>query len=287
MIDAHVHFWNPARNDDILIVRRQPVLARRYMPEELLPELAAAGVTGAVAIQSAPNPDETAHLIDTSAAVAVVRAVVGWVDLTAPDAGARLDALRTRPKLVGVRAMLNRAPTVDWLALPSVRAGLVALAERDLTLDLIAGPAQIPAILQVAKALPNLRFVVDHGATPPTGRPEFGAWRESVARLAGETSARTKFSGLAEEAPEDWKAETLAPAFEHLLACFGTERIMWASNWPVIDLRGGYARWVAASMRLLDRADLTPAARAAILETNASEFYRAPRIPETASNRRG
>lgn len=273
MIDAHVHFWDPTRNDDILIVRRQPALARRYMPEELLPELAAAGVTGAVAIQSAPNSGETAHLIETSACVDAVRAVVGWVDLTAPDVGAKLDALRARPKLVGVRAMLNRAPSVDWLAAPSVRSGLMAIAERGMTLDLIAGPANIPAILEVGKAVPSLRFVVDHGATPPTGRPEFGVWRESVARLAAETTARTKFSGQAEEAPSDWTAEMLAPAFEHVLACFGPERIMWASNWPVIDLRGGYARWVAASMSLLDRADLAPASRGAILGATALDFY--------------
>jgi L-fuconolactonase len=277
MIDAHIHFWDPTRDDDILIVRRQPVLARRYMPEELLPELAAAGVTGAVAIQSAPNPSETAHLIETSASVDAVRAVVGWVDLAAADVGAQLDALRARPKLVGVRAMLNRAPTVDWLGMPAVRPGLEAIAARGMTLDLIAGLAHVPTILDIAKAVPSLRFVVDHGATPPTGRPEFAAWRESVARLAGETSARTKFSGFAEEAPADWTAAMLEPAFAHVLASFGPERIMWASNWPVIDLRGGYARWVAASLSLLDRANLAPSARTAILETNATAFYRVNR----------
>lgn len=273
MMDAHIHFWNPDRDDDILIVRRQPVLKRRYMPEQLLPELAAAGVTGAVAIQSAPNPDETAHLIETSASVDAIRAVVGWVDLTAPDVGARLDALRRRPKFAGVRAMLNRAPSVDWLASAEVRPGLAAVAARGLTLDLIAGPAHIPAILEVARALPQLRFVVDHGATPPIGRPEFGAWRSAIARLAAETGACTKFSGLAEEAPAEWDTAMLAPAFEHLLACFGAARILWASNWPVIDLRGGYARWAAASRDLLDRSGLDPAARTAIVEANARAFY--------------
>lgn len=275
MIDAHVHFWDPARNDDILIVRREPALARRYMPADLLPRLAESGVTGVVAIQSAPNPDETAHLIETSAGVDAVRAVVGWVDLTAPDIGARLDALRANPKLVGVRAMLNRAPSFDWLASADVRPGLAAIADRGMTLDLIAGPAHIPAIVEIARAIPGLRFVVDHGATPPTGRPEFPAWREAVARLAGETGALTKFSGFAEEAPPDWTAETLAPAFDHVRARFGAGRIMWASNWPVIDLRGGYRRWVAASRALLDKAGLAPDARAAILGANAAAFYRA------------
>jgi L-fuconolactonase len=274
MIDAHFHFWNPSRNDDILIVRRKPELAGRYMPEQLLPELAAAGVTGAVAIQSAPNPDETAHLISTCAPLEAIRAVVGWVDLTAPDAAAQLDTLRTRPKVTGVRAMLNRAPSADWLRTAEVRPGLEAVAARGMTLDLIAGPANIPAILDVANAIPSLRFVVDHGATPPIGRPEFPAWREAVARLAAQTAAHTKFSGFAEEAPADWTAKTLEPAFAHLLACFGPHRIMWSSNWPVIDLRGGYQRWVAASRTLLDGAGLAPETKAAILGANALAFYR-------------
>jgi L-fuconolactonase len=274
VIDAHVHFWNPARNDDILIVRREPSLRQRFMPPELLPQMAAAGVTRAIAIQSAPNSSETDHLIATCEPVAEIAGVVGWVDLAAADAARSIAALARRPKVVGVRAMLNRVEPVDWLASAQVRPGLAALADAGLTLDLIARTEHIPAILIVAAALSHLRLVVDHGATAPLKQETHEAWRDGVGRLGRETSAFTKFSGLAEEAHPDWTIETLRPAVRHLFESFGASRIMWASNWPVIDLRGGYAKWSAASRRLLDELELGVNEGRMVRAGSAQHFYR-------------
>jgi L-fuconolactonase len=274
MIDAHVHFWDMNRNDDILIVRREPSLARQAMPEDLRPLMADAGIIGAVAIQSAPDASETDHLIDVSASMAEVRGVVGWVDLGARDVRERVRLIAARPKIVGVRAMLNRVDPVDWLAEDRIRPGLVALVEADLSLDVIARAEHAPAIAAVAADLPELRIVVDHGASAPLRRTDRQDWIGAIERLAALPSISTKFSGLAEEAPEDWTPETLEPAFQHLLACFGPARIMWASNWPVINLRGGYAGWVSASRALLDRADLALPDRLAIEDGNARRIYR-------------
>lgn len=274
MIDAHIHFWDMARDDDILIVRREPSLRRQAMPPELLPLMAQAGVRGAVAVQSAPNPGESGHLIGVSARLAEVRGVVGWVDLTAPDVRDRARTLAARPKVVGVRAMLNRVEPVGWLAEDRVRPGLEALAEAGLSLDVIARAEHVPAVAAVAEALPGLAIVVDHGATAPLRRNDRRDWLTAIARIGAIGSIATKFSGLAEEAPENWTPETLEPAFRHLLTCFGPRRIMWASNWPVIDLRGGYARWLAASRTLLDRAGLSASEREAIEDANARRIYR-------------
>jgi L-fuconolactonase len=274
MIDAHVHFWDPARGDDILILRREPSLARRSMPSDLLPVMAAAGVTAAVAIQSAPDPRETDDLLAVCKPVGEVRAVVGWIDLAAPDADRAIEALARRPKVTGVRAMLNRIDAPDWLSSARVHPGLAALAKAGLTLDLIARADHVPSIIAVADALPHLAIVVDHGATAPIRHGDIDAWSAAVARLGAETRTLTKFSGLAEEAAPDWSVDRLEPAFRHLLASFGPERIMWASNWPVIDLRGGYARWVSASCELLDRAGLNRQERLMIEEETARRFYR-------------
>lgn len=274
MIDAHVHFWDMSRKDDILIVRREPSLARQAMPDDLRPLITSAGVTGAVAIQSAPDASETDHLIDVSASMAEVRGVVGWVDLAAHDVHKRIRKLATRPKIVGVRAMLNRVDPVDWLANDRLRPGLAALVEAGLSLDVIARAEHAPAISVVAESLPELRIIIDHGASAPLRRSDRQDWIDAIDRLAAFPSISTKFSGLAEEAPENWTPETLEPAFRHLLASFGPARIMWASNWPVINLRGGYAAWVSASRTLLDRADLARPERLAIEGGNARRIYR-------------
>lgn len=278
VIDAHIHFWDMARQDDILIVRREPSLARQAMPPDVLPLMAQAGVTAAVAVQSAPNPGESDHLIEVSASIVEVRGVVGWVDLAAADVGERIRALAARPKVVGVRAMLNRVDAIGWLADARVRPGLEALAHTGLSLDVIARAKHIPEIAAVASALPDLSIVVDHGATPPLRRDDRQEWLDAVARIGAIGSISTKLSGVAEEAPEAWTPEMLEPTVRHLLACFGASRIMWASNWPVINLRGGYARWVAASRSLLDRAGLSSSERDAVEGANARRIYRLDRV---------
>ncbi len=274
MIDAHIHFWDPTRRDDILIVQREPSLNIRAMPEELSPLLAAAGVDAAIAIQSAPNGDETDHLIETSAKMPAIKGVVGWVDLTTPDVAARLAALAQRPKVKGVRAMLNRVDGADWLTRAAVQTGVAAVRDAGLSLDLITRTEHIPAVAKTAAAFPDLTIIVDHGASPPSGKPGFAAWQAGIEMLGAHKRVFTKFSGLAEEAAPDWRAATLEPALRHLLKCFGPDRLMWASNWPVIDLRGGYARWVAESRTLLDNAGLSAAGRRAIEETTARTAYR-------------
>ncbi len=274
MIDAHVHFWNPVRRDDILIVRREPSLEKRAMPEDLLPLLAEAGVDTAVSIQSAPNQSETEHLIETSARVDPVRAVVGWVDLGSPDIASRLRALSCQPKIAGIRAMLNRVEGVDWLADERQRPGISALAESGLSLDLIARTEHVPAIQRIADEFPALTIIVDHGASPPFGRSEFSNWQAATAALASRVNVLTKFSGFAEEAPKNWTTRTVEPALHHLLSNFGPQRIMWASNWPVIDLRGGYIHWAKVSRELLDRAGLNALERKSIEEMTARRAYR-------------
>lgn len=274
VIDAHIHFWDPARRDDILIVRREPSLNIRAMPAELAPLLADAGVDAAVAIQSAPNGDETEHLIETSARMAAIKGVVGWIDLTAPDASAQLATLAKRPKIKGVRAMLNRVDGIDWLTRSPAQAGVAAVHKAGLSLDLITRTEHIPAVAKTAAAFPDLNIIVDHGASPPSGMPGFAEWRAGIETLGPHKRVFTKFSGFAEEAVPDWTAATLEPALHHLLKWFGPDRLMWASNWPVIDLRGGYARWVAESRKLLDDAGLSATGRLAIEESTARTAYR-------------
>lgn len=273
VIDAHVHFWDPRDVHDILVVRKEPSLARSYLPDRLLPLMSAAGISGAIAIQSAPDMGETELLVARCERVDTILGVVGWVDLSSPEVGKNLARIQSLPKVVGVRAMLNRAPRPDWLVEPEVRVGLAAVAGYGLSLDLIARPQHVPAILAVADALPSLRIVIDHGTTPPIGHSEFDDWRKATRRLAQETSVVTKFSGFAEQASVDWKIDDLMPAFGHLLECFGPSRILWASNWPVIDLRGGYARWASASREILSIAGLDAMERVAIERANTQKLY--------------
>ncbi|NDH54785.1 MAG: amidohydrolase, partial [Betaproteobacteria bacterium] len=140
IIDSHVHFWDPARGDDILIVRRERPLQYRFYPEDLRPQLDAVGVDRCIVIQSAPHGDETRHLLDLTRDLAWVHGVVGWVDLESEDVADVLAGLRAAGPLVGVRVMLHRLDDASWITRPAVDRGLRALQKAGLSLDLITEP---------------------------------------------------------------------------------------------------------------------------------------------------
>ena len=115
---------------------------------------------------------------------------------------------------------------------------------------------------------PGLPLVVDHGAKPDIAGGGFQSWAEGIARVARETGAFCKLSGLVTEATPAWRADDLRRYVDHLLDCFGPDRIMWGSDWPVVNLAGGYAAWRTASLTLLPES-----ARPRILGGTAIAFY--------------
>jgi L-fuconolactonase len=272
-VDAHVHFWRPARGDDILIVRREPTLQRDFLPDELEPLMRAAGVDAAVAIQSAPQPDETQHLLDVCRDRPWVAGVVGWADLAAPDIEALLDALCREDKIVGLRALIHRIPDTGWIASPKIMAGLRAVAARDLSFDVTARVAHHGACLRALEAVPALRLIIDHGGGPPIRERDLTLWEQGIQALARFPGAVCKFSGLLEEAEPGANSDTLLPVARVLLNAFGAERLLWASNWPVCDLVGGYAHWESVSTALLEHLRVIGSEREKILGSNARAAY--------------
>jgi L-fuconolactonase len=133
--------------------------------------------------------------------------------------------------------------------------------------------------VQLLERHPDLPVVVDHGAKPRIRDREFERWAADVSRLASETRCHCKLSGLATEADEDWTDGDLRPYVDHLFTAFGPSRILWGSDWPVVELAGGFERWQAASLRLLQGLD--EASRADVLGENARRFYGLSSAEET------
>jgi L-fuconolactonase len=153
-------------------------------------------------------------------------------------------ALKTAPgggKLVGVRHQLQVEPDPRYLARPGVREGLIVVAAAGLAYDVVVSPGQLPLVAETAVALPHVRFVLDHAGKPPIASGDQQAWRADLARLGALPNMAVKLSGLVTEA--DWAGRAqadLAPVIDHVLACFGAERTMVGSDWPVCLLAADY-----------------------------------------------
>ena len=238
IIDAHYHLWDPG-------VRRHawldalPSLGRPFGLDDFAPLATAHGVTASVLVQVLPSVAETGEFLAVAASGTVVAGVVGWADLTAPD----------------------------------VRRGLRALAGAGLVYDLLVRPAQLPAAIRVARDLPGVSFVLDHGGKPDIAGGQYEPWASLVGELAACPNVAAKLSGLVTEAGPHWSAALIGPYAGHLIDSFGPHRLMVGSDWPVCTLAASYGEVLDLAVSLLS-ARLGAADVAGVLAGNARAIYR-------------
>ena len=272
-IDAHHQVWQLARGDYGWLTPELAPIYRDFSLADLAPLLDEAGIEATVLVQAAPTVAETRFLLDVGhASGGIVRGVVGWIDAAADDALSTLAGLARDPLLRSVRPMLQDLPDPRWVLQPAVVRTLAELRRLGLVFDALVKPPQLPAVIELGERLPELDVVIDHGAKPPIAEGAWQPWADLVTRAAANPRFHCKVSGLVTESPPDWTPDTLRRYVDHLIGAFGARRLLWGSDWPVVDLGGGYRRWVAASAALLERLDV--ADRTAILGGNARRFYR-------------
>ena len=273
-IDAHQHFWHPRRGDYGWMPADDPILSRPYTPAVLWPQLQAAGIAGTVLVQAAPTVAETEYMLGIADATPWVRGVVGWVDFEDAGQAATLRRLAGHRGFKGVRPMIQDLPDDAWMHRTDVQWAYGALIDHDLSFDALGFPRHLAHFLALLRRYPAMRVVVDHCMKPEIhGHPAgFDHWAAGMARIAGETHAFCKFSGLINEAGPDWRLDDLRPYADHIISVFGAERVMWGSDWPVCRLRGEYADWHSAALALT--AHLPVAERSAIFGDTARKFYR-------------
>lgn len=271
-IDAHQHFWSPARGDYPWMAGAPAILQRDYGPSDLAPLLAAAGIDATILVQAAPTQAETCYLLDLAATVPTVAGVVGWVDLSAQDAPEAVHQTMARPKVVGLRPMLQDIDQTDWILQADCEPGLHAMIEAGSVFDALGLVRHLEVFDSFAARHTDLPIVLDHGLKPDIAEQGFDVWAPGIEKLARHAHVTCKLSGLLTEAAPGAGGEDLSTYVAHLLDVFGPERLIFGSDWPVMTASGkSYADWVAIVDLLLD--GLSKDARAAIMGGNAARVY--------------
>src|SRR5262245_3468347 len=251
-------------------------LRRSFQPDDPLPELKAAGVNLSVAVEAADGLQENAALLAKARVHDWIAGVVGWVPLAEPCEVERvLDALMAERALVGVRHLVNIEPDPDWVVRPDVLEGLRTLSRCGLTFDYVGIlPRHLEHIPLVAQRVPELRIAIDHLGRPPIAARALEPWSSLIARAARMPNVFAKLSGLDTGSADEWTAVDIAPYIDRALELFGPDRLMFGSDWPVANLRGGYTKvWVETNRTL---ARLSRDERDRILGGTAIAFYRLP-----------
>ena len=274
MIDAHFHSWQLSRGDYGWLTPGVGSIYRDVAVEDWQKLSAPLGITGGILVQAAPTVAETMYLLAMADANPAVLGVVGWVDFMAADAVAQIEALAKHPKLKGLRPMLHDLPDAAWILQPAVQGALTAMEKLGLVLDALIRPVHLPYILTIAQRYPNLSIVIDHCAKPEIALGVDTAWQpwaDGMAALANLPNVSCKLSGLLTEAGKSPHSRTCKPWIEFVLQIFNSDRIIWGSDWPVLELAADYQTWLELSQQFTKH--LTLMHRNNIYSNNAKNIY--------------
>ncbi|WFE88348.1 amidohydrolase family protein [Roseibium porphyridii] len=273
IVDAHQHFWTLARGDYAWPNESVAPIFKDFGPQDLEPLLVAASVDRTVLVQATDSVDETRFLLDLAGKSDRIAAVVGWVDFASDAAVKTVQDLAKNPLLKGLRPMLQGIEQSDWILQDAAEAVLTQMVSADLRFDALVQPRHLPHLFELAKRHPGLAIVVDHLAKPEMGegREPDHLWRMGMESLAARPNVYCKLSGMVTEIGPDWKLQDLQPFAKTILDCFGPDRVMFGSDWPVVNLASDYASWITAARSLLS--GLSESNVSKIMGGTARKFY--------------
>ncbi|MGD0196802.1 MAG: amidohydrolase family protein [Solirubrobacteraceae bacterium] len=240
-VDAHIHFWDPARTPQPWMTEAEAAINRAFGPSDLEPLLVRNGVDSVILVQGANLDSDTDDLLEAARSNPWIGAVTAWLCLEEPARAARrLDELADQPKVRAIRHLIHNEPE-HWIMRPAVLESIALLEQRDITLEApVVFPNHFDDIGELAERFPRLRLVIDHLGKPPTGTPEMARWEQQLRRVAEHPNVLAKVSGLNTTISRSWTSDDFRAGLEVALEAFGPDRLMCGSDWPVALLNGTY-----------------------------------------------
>ena len=271
--DAHIHLWRLARGDNVALSPSMAAIYRNFEPEHLKPKLENAGIGRIVVVQAAETLAETMFTVGLARKFPWIAGIVAWIDPASPSVREEAAALSWLPVVKGVRPVKDDNRTIAWMLDARNAPGWKTLAECGLSLDiLVQNWRELPLAIHLARKNPGLSIILDHCGKPDIANGQFQKWADHISELAALPHVNCKLSGLMNCAAPGATARDIEPYARHVLAIFGARRVMWASDWPPLELASDYATWWQVSQDVL--ASLDERDRADVLSGTASRIYR-------------
>jgi L-fuconolactonase len=244
-IDAHQHFWIYQPLRDTWIDDTMTILQRDFLPGNLATTIGKNSIDGTIAVQADQSEEETYFLLDLSKKHDWIKGVVGWVDLRADDIEKKLEDFSKYLKLKGFRHIVQAEPDVNFMLKPEFQYGISLLKHFDFRYDILVYPKQLPAAIQLVENHPDQTFILDHIGKPLIQEKIIEPWAGLIDQLAQNPNVVCKLSGIITEADQkNWTHEDIKPYLDVVFKSFGSDRLMFGSDWPVCLLAGSYEQVV-------------------------------------------
>lgn len=240
-IDTHQHFWLYHPEKDAWITDEMSAIQRNFLPNDISGTLKELGFDGVVAVQADQSHRETEFLLELAQVYKLIKGIVGWVDLRSERVEEYLENFSKHELIKGFRHVVEGEDDPDFLNRDEFLRGIAALTKYGYTYDLLLRPRHYQSSLACVAVNPNQAFVLDHIAKPPIKSQEFSDWAKYIEDLAAFPNVHCKISGLGTEADwKNWKLDHFTEYLTHVIRCFGKDRLMFGSDWPVCLLAGSY-----------------------------------------------
>lgn len=270
-IDTHVHFWKFDKVRDAWINEDMKVLRHDFLPEQLSLIARNNHIKGFVAVQADQSELETHFLVELAATHPLIKGVVGWIDLRANNLRERLEYFSQYPVIKGWRHIVQVEPD-DFLLRKDFQQGVTLLKEFNYSYDILVYHPQLPATASFVKEFPEHRLMIDHCAKPDIKNGNIAEWKKWMIEIARQPNVYCKLSGLFTEASwKTWDSAEFYPYLDVVFEAFGTDRLVFGSDWPVILLSGIYVQWKSLLEKYMEHH--SDEDREKVFETNAIKFY--------------
>jgi L-fuconolactonase len=272
IIDSHQHFWKYEPVKHAWIDDNMAAIRKDFMPTDLEVVYRENGIDGCVAVEANQNPSETDFLLKLASENNFIKGVVGWIDLRDADVEASLESYKSSEKLKGFRHVVQAESDHNFLLRPTFLRGISALKKNNYTYDILIFPHQLLSTLEFVKRFPNQKFVIDHIAKPYIKDGFFDGWAVLMNEIAKQENVYCKLSGMITEADfKTWTPEQIHPYVDVVLNAFGSDRLMFGSDWPVCLVAGNYSKVKSLTTNFISK--LSNHEQDAIMGTNAVKFY--------------
>ncbi|MFD0990015.1 amidohydrolase family protein [Mariniflexile jejuense] len=272
IIDSHQHFWQYHPVKHAWIDNAMAVIRKDFMPNDLAKVYQENGVDGCIAVEADQNPVETDFLLKLASETNFIKGVVGWIDLRSDTIESNLEARKSQEKLKGFRHVVQAETDHNFLLRPNFLRGVSLLEKHNYTYDILIFPHQLGATLEFVKRFPNQKFIIDHIAKPYIKDSFYDGWAVLMKEIAKQENVFCKLSGMITEADYNhWKPEQIHPYMNLVLEAFGSNRLLFGSDWPVCLVAGNYSKVKELVVNFISK--LSANEQQNIMGANAIKFY--------------
>ena len=270
-VDSHVHFWHYDEQEYDWISDGMEVLQQDYLPRHVARTLNRNGLDGCVAVQARQSELETHFLVELAKTNEIIKGVVGWIDLRDENLEERLQYFSQYPQIKGWRHVVQGEPD-DFLLRKDFHRGIQALQPFGYTYDVLIYHHQLKPAIEFVSLFPEQKFVIDHCAKPDIRGKSIDTWKMHMKEIAKHPNVFCKISGLLTETRwKQWSPADFYPYLDVVFEAFGTDRLLYGSDWPVVLLSGIYVQWRSLIDKYME--NIEEEEKAKIMGGNAEAFY--------------